>query len=178
MKYLEILEFWFEEITPGQRFKKDFAFDTLIKKRFEQIYWDILERKTKDWCETPEGRLAEIIVLDQLARNMFRNEAQTFKGDELALSLAEEAIAVGDDKKINEERRVFFYMPYMHSESAEVHKKALKIFKEYGNTETLGYEIKHKAVIDEFGRYPHRNSSLGRISTPEEVRWLEAGNGF
>lgn len=178
IKHTEILKFWFEETTPEQRFKKDPVFDNVIKKRFEQIYWDILDRRTEDWRRTPEGRLAEIVVLDQFARNMFRDTTQAFKGDELALSLAEEAIAVGDDKKIKKDQRVFFYMPFMHSESAKVHKKAMQIFKEYGNSGVFDYELKHKKIIDEFGRYPHRNKALGRTSTPEEVKWLKAGNGF
>ena len=178
MTYLEILKFWFEETTPAQRFKKDPGFDSMIKKRFEQTYWDILQGRTNNWSSIPEGRLAEIIVLDQFARNMFRDDAQAFAGDELALSLAEEAIAVGDDLKFIQEQRVFFYMPYMHSESAEVHNKALEIFKQYGNAANLDYEVKHKAIIDAFGRYPHRNKALGRTSTPEETKWLEAGGGF
>lgn len=178
MTHLEILKFWFEETTPAQRFKKDTDFDALIKKRYEKTYWNILEGKTKTWQSTPEGRLAEIIVLDQFARNMFRDVARAFAGDKLALSLAEEAIAIGDDLKISQEQRVFFYMPYMHSESAEVHTKALDIFKQYGNAANLDYEIKHKAIIDTFGRYPHRNNALERTSTPEEIKWLEAGGGF
>lgn len=174
----EVLEFWFNETKPDQRFMKDLAFDALVKKRFEETYWSILKGETKDWRNTPEGRLAEIIVLDQFARNMFRDTAQAFEGDELALFLAEEAIEVGADQKVDEDKRVFFYMPYMHSESAEVHKKALQIFEQHGDAETLDYEKKHKAVIDEFGRYPHRNQALGRRSTPEEKLWLEKGGGF
>lgn len=178
MTHHEILEFWFNEIKPEQRFIKDYELDALIQERFEKTYWDILEGKTVNWRHTPEGRLAEIIVLDQFARNMFRDDSQAFKGDGLALSLAEEAIETGDDMKVSEEQRVFFYMPFMHSESEEVHKRAVQIFEKYGNQMNLDYEIKHKAVIEEFGRYPHRNVTLGRISTPEEKKWLEAGGGF
>jgi len=172
------LHFWFEEVSPKQRFMKDLDFDASIKERFESIYWDIVENRTKDWREEAEGRLAEIIVLDQFARNMFRDDRQAFAKDELALALAKEAIEVGADMQVPEDQRVFFYMPYMHSESREVHKTALKIFEKYGNKNNLDYEIKHKAIIDEFGRYPHRNAVLGRISTPEEIKWLEAGGGF
>lgn len=178
MTHQEVLKFWFEEVTPEQRFAKDYDFDALIKKQFEQTYWDILKGDTKDWRSTPEGRMAEIIVLDQFARNMFRDHEQAFKADNLALSLAEEAIETGDDMKVPHEQRVFFYMPYMHSESKNVHKRALQIFEQYGNQMNLDYELKHKAVIEKFGRYPHRNISLGRVSTPEEEKWLEAGGGF
>lgn len=178
MTHLEVLKFWFEETTPKQHFTKDPDFDALIKQRFEQTYWDILEGRTAHWRNSPEGRLAEIIVLDQFARNMFRDDAQAFREDELAVSLAEEAITIGDDMKVGNEQRIFFYMPYMHSESAEVHNKALELFTHYGNAANLEYEMKHKAIIDTFGRYPHRNIALGRTSTPEETEWLEAGGGF
>ncbi len=177
-KHLEVLKFWLEETEPAQRFKKNPDFDALIKQRFEQTYWDVLGGKIRDWRGAPEGRLAEIIVLDQFARNMFSDDAQAFAGDALALSLAEEAIADGDDMKVPQERRVFFYLPYMHSESAEVHTKALDIFKQYGNAAYMDFEIKHKAIIDTFGRYPHRNRALGRNSTSAEIKWLEAGGGF
>lgn len=173
-----ILKFWFEETAPEQWFAKDDDFDARITERFEKTYWNIIAGKTADWRQTPEGRLAEIIVLDQFARNMFRGEAQAFAADKQALALAMEAIRVGDDKKVPEEQRVFFYMPYMHSESAAVHERAMELFTEYGNEVNLEYEVKHKAVIDEFGRYPHRNEALGRTSTPEEKVWLEAGGGF
>lgn len=174
----EILTFWFEETKPEQRFKKDAAFDAQIKKRFEKVYWDVLHGKTKSWRKTPEGRLAEIIVLDQFARNIFRDDKQAFAGDEFALDLARKALAVGADKKVAEERRTFFYMPFMHSESRDVHEEALEIFKQHGKEENLKYEIKHKTIIDRFGRYPHRNEVLGRESTEEEKEFLKDNPGF
>ncbi len=177
-KIQEILSFWFEEVTSKQKFVKDPEFDALVSEKFKDVYWEIVRGETKDWRKTPEGRLAEVIVLDQFARNMFRDEAQCFSGDVLALKLAKEAVSVGDDKKVLEEQRVFFYMPYMHSESKEIHKKALKIFTEYGNENNLKYEISHKKIIDRFGRYPHRNELLGRESTPEEIEFLKEHSGF
>ena len=174
----DILLFWFEEVTPKQKFVKDPEFDALITEKFESTYWDIMNGKTKGWRDTPEGRLAEIIVLDQFARNMFRNDAQSFAGDTRALELARDALAVGDDKKVSKEKQLFFYMPYMHSESREVHVEALKIFTEFGNKINLEYEIKHKNIIDRFGRYPHRNKVLGRESTPEEIEFLKTNSGF
>ena len=174
----DILTFWFAEVTPKQKFIKDPAFDALITGRFESVYWRIMRNETEDWRSTPEGRLAEIIVLDQFARNMFRDDAQSFAGDTLELQLAEAAIATGADMAVSHDQRLFFYMPYMHSESLPVHEVAMKLFTTYGNAQNLEYETKHKAIIEEFGRYPHRNAVLGRESTAAELAWLAAGGGF
>lgn len=174
----DVLTFWFEEIEPKQQFTKDPAFDALVRKRFEETYRRIMNGETKHWRETPEGRLAEIIVLDQFSRNMFRGDKQSFAGDTLALRLAKEAVAVSADTQVPKDRRTFFYMPYMHSESKEVHEEALDIFTKHGNKLNLEYEIKHKDIIDRFGRYPHRNEVLGRKSTPEELEFLKEHDGF
>jgi len=174
----DILQFWFQETTPKQRFTKDPEFDAQVKNRFESTYWDIVKGQTSSWRSTPEGRLAEIIVLDQFARNMFRDDKQSFEADELALSLSKEAIASGDDMKLPEDQRQFIYMPFMHSESREVHEEALALFTEKGTESTLEYEIKHKAIIDRFGRYPHRNEVMGRTSTPEELEFHKSHGGF
>lgn len=174
----KILTFWFKETTPKQKYNKDKDFDSLIKKEFEEIYWLVMAGKTEAWRSTPEGRLAEIIVLDQFARNMFRNDKRSFTGDALALSLAREAISVGDEIKLPDEQKQFFYMPFMHSESREVHAEALKLFKERSNADGLKYEIMHKEIIDRFGRYPHRNEVMGRESTPEELEFLKEHVGF
>lgn len=174
----KVLTFWFEETKPEQKFKKDDTFDALIVSKFKELYWDVRQGRTKQWRETPEGRLAEILVLDQFARNMFRGEKQSFEGDSLALTLAQETIAVGDDKKLPKEQRVFIYMPYMHSESKEVHEEALRIFSEYGDENYLKYEVMHKDIIDRFCRYPHRNEVLGRESTSEELEFLKEHSGF
>lgn len=170
MNYTDIITFWFEEIEPAQQFKKDLEFDQLIRDRFGATHTAATKCELYTWRETPEGRLAEIIVLDQFSRNMFRDQPEAFASDPLALALAQEAIVVGADKEIAEDRVSFLYMPFMHSESSVVHEVAMKLFEPFGNYE---YEIKHKAIIDRFGRYPHRNECLGRESTPEEVEFLK-----
>lgn len=174
----KILKFWFEETTKQEKFQKNPSFDKKIKDDYLGVYKSIMRGDTKDWRETPEGRLAEIIVLDQFTRNMFRNSPRAFEADELTLKLAREAIKNNADKTIPEGWRVNFYMPYMHSESREVHEEALKLFTEYGDEESLKYERKHKEIIDRFGRFPHRNKILGRKSTPEEVEFLKTNSGF
>ena len=181
-KVNEILTFWFEETTSKQKYMKDDAFDVLIKTSYEDVYWDIVKSKGVEWRKTPVGSLAAIVVLDQFSRNMFRGDAQSFAADDLALEIAEEMVATGADKKIAADRRGAIYMPYMHSESKEVHERALSIFEEHaketGETSGLKYEKKHKKIIDRFERYPHRNKILGRESIPEEEEFNTEHGGF
>lgn len=173
-----MLNFWFVESTPKQRFSKDEAFDATIRDRFLGTYRAILAGETAQWRATPEGRLAEIIVLDQFARNMFRGSPEAFAADGRALELAEEAIRAGADARLPRHMRQFLYMPFMHSESRNAHRKALWLFLKSLNFEALRYEIQHKRVIDRFGRYPHRNAVLGRESTPEEKEFLKTHTGW
>lgn len=175
----EVIKFWFEEIETKKWFVKDPSFDEEIKSRFLQTYKQAIAGELFSWRETPMGRLAEIIVLDQFSRNMFRDDPQAFAFDTLALVLAQEAISVGDDQKLAPKFRSFLYMPFMHSESKIIHQQAVKLFSQAGLEGNLDFEIKHKAIIDRFGRYPHRNKMLGRDSTDEEIDFLkEPGSSF
>lgn len=175
----DILDFWFEEIDPSLWFTKDLLFDQQIKQRFLKTYEEVLDGTHSDWRKTPRGRLAEIIVLDQFPRNMFRDSVKAFASDELALHLAQEAVRLGEDKKLSTMERAFLYMPYMHSEDKDVHTEAMKLFNQPGLENNLDYEKKHKAIIDRFGRYPHRNKILGRDSTSEEMEFLkQPGSSF
>lgn len=177
--YRDILTFWFEEITPPQWWKKDEALDRLITERFAEIHRRAALCELFEWRKDAHGRLAEVIVLDQFSRNMFRNFPLSFAYDALALALAQEAVAVGADKSLNQAERSFLYMPYMHSESLKIHEIAAELFRNSGNQNSLDFELKHKAIIERFGRYPHRNSILGRISTDEEIEFLkQPGSGF
>ena len=178
MDWTQVIQFWFEECTPRQWFMKDEAFDTRLRERFLDTYWRVTKGETVYWRKEPQGRLAEIIVLDQFARNMFRGSPQAFEHDPRAQKLAEEAIRVRDDKKLPPRMRHFLYMPYMHSESREVHKKAVWLFLSLFDFWTLVYEFKHKRIIDRFGRYPHRNAVLGRESTEAEKEFLKTHKGF
>lgn len=178
MQWKEVLDFWFVETKPQQWFTKDEAFDARVRERFLETYLSIVRGETAEWRADPRGRLAEIIVLDQFSRNMFRGSPKSFEHDALALKLAEEAVQVGDDKKLLRKLRHFLYMPFMHSESRAVHKKAVWLFLSLLSPITLWYELKHKKIIDRFGRYPHRNVVLGRESTEEEKKFLEDHHGF
>jgi uncharacterized protein (DUF924 family) len=119
--YREILKFWFEEIEPSQWWKKDENLDRLIIGRFSDIHHRATRCELFEWRKDAHGRLAEVIVLDQFSRNMFRNSPLSFTCDSLALALAQEAISVGADKSLNQAERSFLYMPFMHSESLKIH---------------------------------------------------------
>jgi len=177
--YREILKFWFEEIEPKQWWKKDEALDRLITERFADIHHRATLCELFEWRKDAHGRLAEVIVLDQFSRNMFRSSPLSFAYDALALALAQEAIAVGADKSLSQTERSFLYMPFMHSESLQIHEIATGLFRDTGNQGSLDFELKHKAIIERYGRYPHRNSILGRQSTAEEIEFLkQPGSGF
>jgi uncharacterized protein (DUF924 family) len=174
-----ILHFWFEELTPKQHFVKDAALDETIRARFSATLDAAAQCELFAWRATPEGRLAEIIVLDQFSRNIYRDTPRAFAQDALALVLAQELVASGQDRSLPQAQRVFAYMPYMHSESALVHEQAVLLFTQLGIQDNLNFELRHKAIIDRFGRYPHRNALLGRTSTPQELAFLsEPGSSF
>lgn len=179
MEYQEILAFWFDECDPSQWFKKDLAFDTLIKERFLTLHTQVSQGEKWAWRTTIKGRLAEIIVLDQFSRNLFRDTPQSFAYDGMALVLAQEAMTTGDLDQLTTQQRAFLYMPLMHSESLVIHDEALKCFDEEGMENNLDFEKKHRDILIRFGRYPHRNKLLGRTSTPEELAFLkEPGSSF
>lgn len=175
----EILKFWFEEIDRSLWFKKDADFDKLLAERFEALHTKASLGELCAWRESPHGRLAEIIVLDQFSRNLFRDSAKAFAQDGMALVLAQEAVRTGADAELSAQERVFLYMPYMHSESLAIHETAVQLFTRNGIQGNLDFEIKHKAIIARFGRYPHRNALLGRDSTPDELEFLsQPGSSF
>lgn len=179
MLHHEVLHFWFEELTPKQHFEKDETLDALIRERFAATHSAASQGELSDWRDTPEGRLAEIIVLDQFSRNLYRADARAFAADGMALVLAQEAVRQGADQALSVAQRLFMYMPYMHSESRAVHTTALRLFEDLGLAENLKYERAHKAIIDRFGRFPHRNAALGRASTSEELAFLtKPGSSF
>jgi len=179
MEYENILHFWFEEIKPEQRFKKDEKFDLLITSRYKEVHNKAISCELFNWREHGRGRLAEIIVLDQFSRNMFRNDPRSFAYDALALVLAQEALANKVDRQLSAQEKSFLYMPFMHSESAEIHRIAERLYRQGGLEANLEYELKHKSIIARFGRYPHRNSILGRTSTTEEKEFLQQpGSSF
>jgi uncharacterized protein (DUF924 family) len=177
--YEEVLKFWFEEIDPGQWFASDPAFDVEIRQRFLPLLQATAEGEQYAWRARARGRLAEIIVLDQFSRNVHRGTPQAFAHDPMALVLAQEAVAAGLHRGLAPLERSFLLMPYMHSESRVIHVHAEVLFREFAPQENHEFELRHKAIIDRFGRYPHRNELLGRTSSAEELEFLtQPGSGF
>ena len=175
----DVLSFWFDELEPKQWWIKDEVLDRLITDRFLDVHGQASRCELYLWREEAQGRLAEIIILDQFSRNMFRGSHLAFAFDSLALALAQEAISIGADKLLTQIERNFLYMPYMHSESLSIHMVALALFSDNGIEGSYEYEVKHKNIIERFGRYPHRSAALGRESTPEEIEFLkQPGSGF
>ena len=153
----DVLDFWFGELTPADWFSGDEALDSLIEQRFLALHNKAALGELYTWRQRAQGRLAEIIVLDQFSRNLYRGKPQSFLSDPMALVLAQEAVALGEDMKLSEKQRSFLYMPYMHSESLVIHEEAVRLFKQSGLENNLDFEYRHKVIIERFGRYPHRN---------------------
>lgn len=170
--YQEIIQFWFDEIESSKWFIKDTEFDQMIIRRFSEIHHQAAQSELFSWRETASGSLAEVIILDQFSRNMFRDTPRSFAYDTLALALAQSAIAKGFDREVSQEQRPFFYLPYMHSESLLIHTQAERLYSKLGDPSSAEFEHKHKVIIERFGRYPHRNKILGRTSTAEEEVFL------
>jgi uncharacterized protein (DUF924 family) len=178
MTFNEIIKFWFEDIESNLWYKKDDEFDALLRSRFLNVHGQIVDDKCKDWRKYSEGSLAEVIVLDQFSRNMFRDSEKAFAYDPQSLQLAKNAILEGQDKDLSPKKRAFLYMPFMHSESLADHDEAMRLFDQPGLEGNLSFENAHRTIIEKFGRYPHRNAVLGRESTAEELEYLKENSGF
>ncbi|PHS25340.1 MAG: hypothetical protein COA85_07065 [Robiginitomaculum sp.] len=173
-----VLAFWFDELEPKHWFVKDSRVDEAIRARFGALY-EAMSASGSNHSEQSLETLARIIVLDQFPRNMFRETKQAFSTDELALQIAGSGIAVGQDKGLLPSQQAFFYMPYMHSEEAQDQARSVALFAAPGLEGNYDFAIKHKAIIDRFGRYPHRNAVLGRKSTEEELHFMQKpGSAF
>jgi uncharacterized protein (DUF924 family) len=170
----QVLKFWFEESSEDDWFKDAKTRDGEIKERFAELHSRVVAGDFWKERTGASAYLAEVIVLDQFSRQIFRGSGQAFAYDALALSLAQHAIVAGYDQDLPERERMFLYMPFMHSESRSIHAEAVKLFESLGNESSLKYEHIHKDIIDRFGRYPHRNEVLGRQSTPEEIEYLSS----
>lgn len=168
-----VLDFWFKQTSPDLWFAQNNALDEKIKQQFGQLHAAAAAGELFEWRSNAQGRLAEIILLDQFSRNLYRNQAAAFAYDSIALVLAQEAVQQQLDQQLDAEQRAFLYMPYMHSESKKIHQIALPLFTALGNEGNLHFEKLHKEIIERFGRYPHRNKALGRTSTPAEIEFLK-----
>ena len=175
----DVLNFWFSERVKPLWFKKSLEFDREIKQRFLDIYQLAKTGALADWRHSSKDILALIIVLDQFPRNMFRNTPQAFATDDRAVELTKYALNNNYQQKRSPEERAFLYMPLMHSENEQDQKKCVELFTKLGRKDNLKFAIKHREIIDRFGRFPHRNEILGRESTDREKEFLtRSGSSF
>jgi len=169
----EVLEFWFRESSRPRWFENDADFDREIAERFRADHARAVKGGCDAWQATPEGALALVIVLDQFSRNLFREDPRAFAADAQARTVAAQAIDRGFDMGVPIERRIFFYMPFEHSESLEDQRRCLRLVRERCNIERyIDYAASHLKVIERFGRFPHRNKALGRESTEAEITYM------
>jgi len=166
-----IIDFWFVAHGSKDWWGADADFDREIADRFGETHARLSLGEGFAWRGSAEGRLAEIIVLDQFSRQLYRGSPKAFAQDGMALALAQEAVGGGFDKRLEGDRRMFLYMPYMHSESVLVHEAAVPLWALGGEDFQKGGD-QHLAVLRRFGRYPKRNAALGRVSTPEELAYI------
>ena len=178
--YIEqILQFWFEEITPKDWFTKNPDFDEQLKQRFGDLVEDAIGARLDSWAKTKEGRLALILLLDQMTRNIYRDTPKAFAGDEMALALSLRAVHDGYLEDSTIEECQFFLMPMMHAEDLDIQNKSIPLFEKYTHKDVAKFAHKHKDIVARFGHFPHRNAILGRPSTEEEIRFLkEPGSSF
>ena len=175
----DVLAFWFDELAPEQRFAKDDAVDAAIRDRFGDLHTRLSQHVPEAWIADPQSLLAAVIVLDQFSRNLYRDDPRAFANDAVALDLARLALKRGDDAPMDAAQRQFLYMPFMHSEDSDDQDRCVALMRETGNAEAIDYAKQHQAIIDLFGRFPHRNETLGRETTPAEAAFLtEPGSSF
>ena len=175
----DVLDFWFSPNVKPFWFKKSEEFDAEIRQRFLSLYQQAAAGILNGWRESPHHILALIIVLDQFPRNMFRNLPQAFATDSQAVELTKYAVNNNYQQNLFTDEQAFLYMPLMHSEKKEDQTQCVELFKELGKEDNLKFALKHKEIIDRFGRFPHRNKILSRKSTPEEKDFLtKPGSSF
>ena len=174
-----VLQFWFERLQPEQRFAKDAAMDAQIRREFLGTWQAAARGELSPWRERLSGRLAEIIVLDQFSRNLWREDARSFAQDGMALVLSQEAQRQAGFAQLGANEHQFLLMPMMHSESLLIQDASLPLFQRYCGDSVHGFAVRHRDIIARFGRYPHRNTIQKRNSTPEELAFLQQpGSSF
>jgi len=178
----EVLDYWFgaEPDLAGRRhlwFGKDPEVDAEIRRRFDNLHRSALAGELDAWLAAAESALALVVVLDQFPRNMYRDTARAFAADAKALDYARQALDLGHDRQLLPVQRLFLYLPFEHSEDLDEQRRSVKLFaaldEEAGMADAFDYALRHYCVIQRFGRFPHRNASLGRDSTPEELAFLQ-----
>lgn len=178
--YDEIVDYW-RAAGPPKWFAKDEAFDTELRERFEALHFAAARGELADWAQTAQGALALLILVDQIPRNIFRGSAHAFATDAMARGIANRAVSVGHDKAVEDELRPFFYLPFEHSEALADQDLSVTLCEahaaETGDEDTAKWAVMHRDIIKRFGRFPHRNGVMGRLTSAEEQAFLDSG-GF
>jgi uncharacterized protein (DUF924 family) len=174
----EILKFWFEQTEPNQWFEKDPTFDASIRQRFLGLHEILVPRGNNGLLADAQTALAAVIVLDQMSRNMFRDTPRAFAADPQALRVAQAAIVRGFDAGLTKNQRLFLYMPFEHAEDRHAQARSVALMASLGDPELQEWAEAHRKIVDRFGRFPHRNGILGRISTPEETEFLKQPDSY
>ncbi|MCB2055120.1 MAG: DUF924 domain-containing protein [Geminicoccaceae bacterium] len=171
-----ILDFWFADEARPHWFASTPAFDAECAR----VCGDLLDKAESGaiwhWCRAARSTLALVLLTDQFPRNMFRGTARAFACDHLARGFTREALDLGFDAELSIEERAFLYLPFEHSENPADQARSVALFERLGDAEKLDYAVRHKVIVDRFGRFPHRNAALGRTSTAEEAAFLEQPN--
>lgn len=173
----DVLRFW-RDAGPGKWFNGGAEFDDACRAELGDAHLAAARRELDAWMSDPDGALALVLLLDQIPRNIFRGSGHAFATDGVARLHAAKALEPGFDARVDPALRFFFYMPFEHSEDMLDQVRSLELFNALGDAHSLEYAKAHHDVIARFGRFPHRNAALGRISTPGEQAWLDAGGGF
>ncbi len=175
----QVLEFWFDELSPGDWFRANSAVDDVIASQFLELHDEIRGSRVETHSHSALEMLACVIVLDQFSRNLFRGSARAFASDPRGLAMAKVAIANGFDMDVSSDRRVFFYLPFEHSEDLAEQERCVALVGKLGNEVHTRYAKAHFDIIKTYGRFPHRNGVLGRVSTPAEQAYLaQPDSGF
>lgn len=185
----DVLDFWFAEANATRWFAVDDAFDAQIRERFGAAAKAAAEGRLDDWARTPPGWLALLILLDQFPRNLYRNDPRAWAADASAQRVALSGLARGDDRQLPAVQRVFAYLPLEHAENPALQQRSVALFEAVAAEaepaqralfeDYLDYARRHQQLIARFGRFPHRNTALGRSSTPDELHYLaQPGAGF
>ena len=174
---VDVVAFW-RDAGMAKWFRGGDAFDAECRAQFLDAHHAAARREYEHWMDNAEGALALLILLDQIPRNVFRDSGHAFATDSLARHYAARAVEAGFDKQSDASLRLFFYLPFEHAEDMGDQHRSVELITAMGNAELIGYANAHRDVIVRFGRFPHRNHALGRINTPDEQAWLDAGGGF
>ncbi len=174
-----MIEFWFSPRVSKMHWSAPPEFDQELRERYLDLYTQICAGKHEDWRDSAAGTLATILCLDQFSRNMFRGTAKAFAADGLARWVLRQALARGFDRELPPEQRGFLYMPLMHSEALTDQQRCIELMSTLDRPNQVKFAYLHKDIIDRFGRFPHRNETLGRVSTPDEIAFLtRPGSSF